>query len=64
MFKDSSIVSTVSLVELTKEYNYLASSTYAYMKLGLITAAIYFMMSYPASVFARSIEKRLSNDQR
>jgi polar amino acid transport system substrate-binding protein len=64
MFKDSSIVSVITMVELTKQYNFLASSTYDYIGLGLVVAALYFMMSYPASLFARSIERRLSNDQR
>jgi polar amino acid transport system substrate-binding protein len=59
MFKDSSIVSVITMVELTKQYNYLASVTYDYIGLGLMTAAIYFFMSYPASMFTRSIEKRL-----
>lgn len=63
MFKDSSIVSIITMVELTKQYNYLASVSYDYIGLGLITAAIYFLMSYPASVFARSIEKKLSNER-
>lgn len=64
MFKDSSIVSVITMVELTKVYSYLASSTYNYMELGLITAGLYFLMSYPASVFARKIEKKLSYERR
>ena len=64
MFKDSSIVSVITMVELTKVYSYLASSTYNYMGLGIVTACIYFMMSYPASIFARNIERRLADEHR
>lgn len=63
MFKDSSLVSVITMVELTKQYNYLASTTYDYIGLGLVTAAIYFFMSYPASIFAKRIEKKLANER-
>ncbi|MFN8673565.1 MAG: ABC transporter substrate-binding protein/permease [Candidatus Sericytochromatia bacterium] len=59
LFKDSSIVSVITMVELTKQYNYLASVSYDYIGLGLMTATLYFLMSYPASVFARKIERKL-----
>src|SRR5262249_14920452 len=59
MFKDSSIVSVITMVELTKVYGMLAMSTYDYMGLGLMTAAIYFALSYPASIFAGYLEKKL-----
>ncbi|HUD46679.1 MAG TPA: ABC transporter substrate-binding protein/permease [Candidatus Baltobacteraceae bacterium] len=64
MFKDSSIVSVITMVELTKVYGMLAASTYDYIGLGLMTAAIYFALSYPASIFANHLEKRLSHDRR
>jgi polar amino acid transport system substrate-binding protein len=64
MFKDSSIVSVITMVELTKVYGMLAMSTYDYIGLGLMTAGIYFALSYPASVFADWLEKRLSYDHR
>jgi polar amino acid transport system substrate-binding protein len=64
MFKDSSIVSVITMVELTKVYGMLAMSTYDYIGLGLMTAAIYFALSYPASLFADRLEKRLSYDHR
>lgn len=64
MFKDSSIVSVITMVELTKVYGMLAMSTYDYIGLGLMTAAIYFALSYPASIFAGWLERRLSYDRR
>jgi polar amino acid transport system substrate-binding protein len=64
MFKDSSIVSVITMVELTKVYGMLAMSTYDYIGLGLMTAGIYFGLSYPASIFANWLERKLQYDHR
>jgi polar amino acid transport system substrate-binding protein len=64
MFKDSSLVSVITMVELTKVYGMLATSTYDYIGLGLMTAAIYFALSYPASLFANRLENKLRYDRR
>src|SRR5205085_9258714 len=64
MFKDSSIVSVIAMVELTKVYGMLANSTYDYIGVGLMTAGIYFALSYPASVFANRLERKLQYDRR
>ncbi|MBI5418385.1 ABC transporter permease subunit [Candidatus Poribacteria bacterium] len=59
LFKDSSLVSIIAMVELTKTYNILAASTLRFFELGLIVAFLYFGMSYPLSILARKLEKRL-----
>ena len=64
MFKDSSIVSVITMVELTKMYGMLAMSTYDYIGLGVMTAGIYFALSYPASLGANWLERKLSHDRR
>ena len=64
LFKDSSLVSVITMVELTKVYGMLATTTYDYMGLGLMTAALYFGLSYPASLFANHLERRLRYDHR
>ena len=64
LFKDSSIVSVITMVELTKVYGMLAMSTYDYLGLGVMTAGIYFALSYPASIFAGRLEKKLGHDRR
>ena len=64
MFKDSSIVSVIALVELTKQYQIRAIDTGDYVGLGLMTAGIYFVMSYTASLGARQLERRLRHDSR
>lgn len=62
MFKDSSIVSVIALVELTKEYQIRAIDTGDYLGLGLMTAGIYFIIGYAASLGARRLERRLCRD--
>ncbi|MCE8426280.1 MAG: ABC transporter permease subunit [Candidatus Methanoperedens sp.] len=59
LFKDSSLVSIIAMVELTKTYNILAASSLRYFELGLITAIIYLGMSYPLSLLARRLEDKL-----
>lgn len=64
MFKDTSIVSVITMVELTKEYGMLAASNSDYIVVGLMTAGIYFGLSYPASIFANRLESKLRHDPR
>ncbi|NTU43257.1 MAG: ABC transporter substrate-binding protein/permease, partial [Nitrospirales bacterium] len=59
LFKDSSLVSVIAMVELTKTYTILAASTLRFFELGLITAILYFAMSYPLSLLARRLEERM-----
>lgn len=64
LFKDSSIVSVITMVELTKVYGQLASTYYDYIGAGILTAAIYFLMGLPFVRLARWAEKRLATDKR
>lgn len=64
LFKDSSLVSVITMVELTKVYGMLATTTYDYLGLGLMTATLYFGLSYPASLFAGHLERRFRHDPR
>jgi polar amino acid transport system substrate-binding protein len=64
LFKDSSIVSVITMVELTKVYGQLASTYYDYIGVGILTAAIYFLMGLPFVRLARWAEKRLATDKR
>ncbi len=64
LFKDSSIVSVITMVELTKVYGQLATAHYDYIGVGILTAAIYFLLGLPFVKLARYAEKRLAFDQR
>jgi polar amino acid transport system substrate-binding protein len=59
LFKDTSVCSAVTLVELTKRFSVLSMSTQATVELMAVTALLYLLMSYPMSVLSRAVEKRL-----
>lgn len=63
LFKDSSIVSVIAMVELTKTYGILAATTLRYFELGIVVAILYFGMSYPLSVLARRLERKLKGQK-
>lgn len=63
LFKDSSLVSVIAMVELTKTYSILAATTLRFFELGLIAAILYFAMSYPLSLFARKLERKLKGNR-
>ena len=52
LFKDTSICSVITVVELTKRYQILVNSTNAYLELAAVTALLYLCMSYPLSLLA------------
>jgi polar amino acid transport system substrate-binding protein len=58
LFKDTSVVSVISVVELTKEYQILTNSYGGYLEIGLTTAALYLLMSVPLGYLSRYLEKR------
>ena len=59
LFKDTSVCSVVTLVELTKRFSVLSQSTQSTFELMLMTAALYLLMSYPLSLASRALERRL-----
>jgi polar amino acid transport system substrate-binding protein len=58
LFKDTSVCSVVTLVELTKRFSVLSQSTQATAELMIMTAVLYLAMSYPLSLVARRLELR------
>lgn len=58
LFKDTSVVSIISVVELSKQYQILTKSYGGYLEIGLTTAALYLVMSVPLGYLSRSLEKR------
>jgi polar amino acid transport system substrate-binding protein len=59
LFKDTSVCSVITLVELTKEYSILANSTGGAIEFALAAATLYMVMSVPLSWFSRWSERRL-----
>ena len=62
LLKDSSLVSVITMVELTKIYGQLASTYYDYFGIGLLTAAVYFLIGLPFVRLARWLELRYHLD--
>ena len=58
LFKDSSIVSVITMVELTKVYGQLAATYYDYIGAGLVAALLYLLMGLPFVRLARWAERR------
>jgi polar amino acid transport system substrate-binding protein len=60
LFKDTSVCSVITVVELTKQYNIsVMSNPSEILPLAGVTAVLYLAMSYPLSVFSARMEKGL-----
>lgn len=64
LFKDTAVCSVITVVELSKEYYIQARNTGAIVELGILTAILYLAMSYPLSLFAGRLERRLGKEAR
>jgi len=62
LLKDSSLVSVLTVVELTKRMTIAAVEIRSWLGPGLLCAALYFVMSFPLSRLSRRLEARLEND--
>jgi polar amino acid transport system substrate-binding protein len=64
LLKDSSLVSSIAVIELTKRMQIASIDLRGYLAPGLACAAFYMILSFPLSELARRLERRLSRDQR
>ncbi len=64
LLKDSSLVSLVTLTELTKTYTSLANATQDHLGLGILVALIYLILGLPFSRLARWAEAYFSKHLR
>ncbi|HET7707234.1 MAG TPA: ABC transporter substrate-binding protein/permease [Thermoanaerobaculia bacterium] len=58
LLKDSSLVSVITVVELTKQTSIFATNIGSWALPGAICAALYLLMSLPLARFARRLENR------
>ena len=58
LLKDSSLVSVITVVELTKQTSIFAANIGSWMLPGAMCAAMYLALSLPLARFARRLEKR------
>jgi polar amino acid transport system substrate-binding protein len=59
LLKDSSLVSVITVVELTKQMTITAVDVRGWLGPGLLCAALYLALSYPLARLARRLERRL-----
>ena len=59
LFKDTALVSTISIAELMFTGQLIASDTFKYMRIYSVVFVIYVMISAPASLGVRWLERRL-----
>lgn len=64
LLKDSSLVSMVTLLDLTGAYNRIATQTFDYFGTGLMIAALYLLIGLPFVRLARYTEEKLAVDKR
>jgi polar amino acid transport system substrate-binding protein len=63
LLKDSSLVSVLTVVELTKRMTIAAVDLRDWVVPGLACAGLYFAMSFPLSRYARHLERKLAHDR-
>ena len=59
LFKDTSVASAITLLELNKQYQILAKSSLKFVEIGIITAILYLVLSLPLGLASRALERRL-----
>lgn len=60
LLKDSSLVSVITMVDLTKAYGQISAAYYDYFGPGIIVAAIYLLLGLPFVHFAKRTERKLA----
>jgi len=59
LFKDTAVCSVITVVELSKRYSIVANNTGAYLEIAGLTALLYLAMSFPLSLVAKRLERKL-----
>ena len=64
LFKDTALVSTISIGELLFRGQLLASENFKYLQIYSFIFVLYLLISYPASLGVRALERHLRIDRR
>jgi polar amino acid transport system permease protein len=64
IFKDSALVSVITMRDLMFSGELLASATYKHFEIFAMVAVIYFLISYPTAKFVEWIEARIDITKR
>jgi len=60
LMKDTSLVSVITVTELTRVAERVGSATFRYLEMYLIVAAIYWLLNFALSIGQAAIERRLA----
>ncbi len=63
LFKDTAVCSVIAVEELSKQYAVAAKSTGLYLQMAVLASLLYLAMSYPLSLLAAWLERRLNREQ-
>ncbi len=63
LFKDTSVCSVITVMELTKQYSVQRNDTGATVELAALTALLYLLMSLPLSRLASYLERRMARKE-
>ena len=63
LFKDTAVCSVIAVEELSKQYSIAAKSTGLYLQMAIMASLLYLAMSYPLSLLAAWLERRLQRGQ-
>lgn len=61
LFKEVPLLSTITVYELLNTANLLAGQSFRYFEVLTAVGAIFFLLSYPTSLFFRRLERRWQN---
>jgi len=64
MLKDSSLVSTITVAEMTRQGQLIASSTFQNMTVYTLVALLYLLMSLPLVWMLKRLERRISGGRK
>lgn len=64
LLQDSSLVSMITIVELTRSYQCLAATHFNYLQTGLMVAGFYLLIGFPFVRLARYFEKKITRKVR
>jgi polar amino acid transport system substrate-binding protein len=62
LFKDTAVCSVISVQELSKQYSMGAKTTGYFLEMAAMASILYLLMSYPLSLLAAWLERRLKRD--
>lgn len=62
LFKDTAVCSVIAVEELSKQYSMGAKNTGLFLEMAALTSLLYLAMSYPLSLLAGWLERRLKRE--